>query len=71
VTRAPGARTRLVPGAARKRCAIVAGSLLAAGAFLLLEPRQGPTVLALSEEHGIDAADLPAFVLVVLAIAVA
>jgi hypothetical protein len=44
---------------------------LAACAFLLLEPWHGPIVLALSEQHGIDVADLPAVVLIAGAIAIA
>ena len=44
--------------------------LAAACGFLALEPWHGPTVVALSEQHGVDAADLPAFALVALAGAV-
>jgi concanavalin A-like lectin/glucanase superfamily protein len=43
--------------------------LVAAGVFLLLEPWHGPVVLALSEQHGVDAGDLPVLVLMALAVA--
>lgn len=43
--------------------------LLVAFGFLLLEPWHGPTILALSEQHGIDLADLPALVPLGLALA--
>jgi hypothetical protein len=45
--------------------------LAAAVGFVLLEPWHGPTVLTLSEQHGVDAADLPALPLMALALAVA
>jgi hypothetical protein len=52
------------------RSAVVSALLLAAAcAFLILKPWKGPTILALSEQHGVDAADLPALVLIVLAVA--
>jgi Concanavalin A-like lectin/glucanases superfamily len=49
---------------------VLAALLLAAAcAYVLLEPWHGPTVLALSEQHGIDAGDLPALPLIALALA--
>jgi hypothetical protein len=64
-----GRRRGLGPSAARESSAVFAFLLVSACAFLLLEPWHGPTVLALSEEHGVDAADLPALVLIALAAA--
>jgi hypothetical protein len=49
----------------------VALLLMVACGFLVLEPWHGPTVLALSEQHGVDAADLPALPLIALALALA
>jgi hypothetical protein len=43
--------------------------LIAGCVYLVAEPWHGPTVLALSEQHGVDAADLPALVLIALAVA--
>jgi hypothetical protein len=37
---------------------------------VVLEPWHGPTVLALSEQHGVDVADLPALLLIASALAV-
>jgi hypothetical protein len=45
--------------------------LVAACGFVALEPWHGPTVLTLSEQHGVDAADLPALPLIALGLAVA
>jgi hypothetical protein len=45
--------------------------LVAAGAFVMLEPWHGPIVLALSEQHGLDAADLPSVPMVGLGLAIA
>jgi hypothetical protein len=45
--------------------------LAAACAYLLLEPWHGAVVLALSEQHGIDVADLPAVLLIAAAVAMA
>jgi hypothetical protein len=42
---------------------------VAACGFVALEPWHGPTVLALSEQHGVDAADLPALPLIALGLA--
>ena len=50
---------------------LVALLLAIAGAIVVLEPWHGPIVLSLSASHGIDTADLPAALFVVLAIAFA
>jgi hypothetical protein len=63
-------RPRLVPGSGRESAGVVAVLLVAACGFVVLEPWHGPTVLALSEQHGVDAADLPALALIALALAV-
>jgi hypothetical protein len=57
------------PSAARGSTTLAALLLLAAGGFVLAEPWHGPMVLALSEHHGLDAADLPGVALVALALA--
>lgn len=59
---------RLVRGPAAGRAALAVLLLGAACGFVALEPWHGPTVLALSEHHGVDAADLPALPLIVLAL---
>jgi hypothetical protein len=51
--------------------ALAALLLVAACGFVVVEPWHGPTVLALSEQHGVDAADLPALPLIVLALVIA
>jgi hypothetical protein len=51
------------------RPALLALLLGAAIGFLVLEPWHGPVVLTLSEGHGVDAADLPAVVVLALALA--
>jgi hypothetical protein len=50
---------------------VVALLLTAAWWFLLVEPWRGPVVLPLWDNHGIDAADLPALPLVALAVGIA
>jgi hypothetical protein len=58
-----------VPATRASARAVLAGALLAAAcAYVVLEPWHGPMVLALSEHHGIDAADLPALPLIALAL---
>jgi hypothetical protein len=54
--------------AARRSTALAALLLLAACGFVVAEPWHGPMVLALSEDHGLDAADLPALPLAALAL---
>jgi concanavalin A-like lectin/glucanase superfamily protein len=44
--------------------------LVASVGFLVFEPWHGPIILALSEQHGVDAADLPAVALMALALAI-
>jgi hypothetical protein len=61
-------RRRLSPAAGWGTSALAAALLLVALAFLVLEPWHGSTVVSLSEEHGIDVADLPAVVLIAVAI---
>ena len=65
----PVRRHRLDPSTPGRRSVVSALLLVAACAFLILKPWKGPTVLALSEQHGVDAADLPALVLIGLAVA--
>src|SRR3954470_9459946 len=62
---------RLPSGTGRGRAALVAFLLAGACGYVALEPWHGPTVLALSEQHGVDAADLPALPLIVLALVIA
>jgi concanavalin A-like lectin/glucanase superfamily protein len=45
--------------------------LAAAFAYLLIDPWHGAVVLALSEQHGIDVADLPAVLLIGVSVAIA
>ena len=52
------------------RSAVVAFLVLLASGYAVLEPWHGPIVLALSEQHGVTAADLPAVALLALAVAV-
>jgi hypothetical protein len=59
------------PGAGRERAALAAALLAAACAYVALEPWHGPIVLALSEQHGVDTADLPALPLISLGFALA
>jgi hypothetical protein len=54
----------------RESSALVALALIAACGFLVLEPWHGPTVLTLSEQHGVDVADLPPVALIAAAVAV-
>ena len=63
-------RGRLLPGAGREG-AVAACLIVAACAYVALEPWHGPIVLSLSEQHGVDAADLPALPLIALGLAVA
>lgn len=49
---------------------VVALALAAACGLLLWQPWRGPIVLSLSESHGVDAGDLPALLLVALAVAI-
>ena len=57
-------------GTARK--AIGVALLLGGGAAIIFwEPWHGPTILSLSSGHGIDAGDLPALLLIALAVALA
>src|SRR4051794_36375517 len=60
-----------VPSPGRGRVALAASLAVGACAFLALEPWHGPIVLALSEQHGVDAADLPALPVLALALALA
>jgi hypothetical protein len=57
-----------VPATRAAASATSAALLLAACAFVVLEPWHGPMVLALSEHHGVDAADLPALPVIALAL---
>ena len=51
---------------------IAAALLIAAAcAIFVREPWHGPVILPLSPSHGVDAGDLPAVVLVALAVALA
>jgi hypothetical protein len=56
-------------GAIPESSALLALVLISACAYLVMEPWHGPAVLALSEQHGVDVADLPALVLIVLVVA--
>jgi hypothetical protein len=60
-----------VGGTGSRKAAIVVALLLAgACAVFLFEPWHGPIVLSLSRSHGIDTGDLPALVLIALAVAI-
>jgi Concanavalin A-like lectin/glucanases superfamily len=54
-----------------RRLGIAVALLAAACAYVAREPWHGATVLSFSEQHGVDAADLPALPLIVLALVVA
>jgi hypothetical protein len=60
----------LAPGVWRVSSAVIVLLLVAACGLVILEPWHGPNVLALSEQHGIDAGDLTGLALVAVAVAV-
>src|SRR4051812_20261901 len=63
-------RRRLLRGSGPRPGALAALLLIGACGFVVLEPWHGPIVLTLSEQHGVDTADLPALPLIALALVV-